>query len=317
MINIQKILRFQINNRLRKNAGFTLIELLVGMILAAIVITPLLSFMNNILATERQEQAKTNTEQQIQSAINYIAQDLKQAVYIYDADGLNNISSLASDTTSGIKDQIPPLAPAPGCDATLTCTPILVFWKREFQPDAITECTDDDSCATKDTFVYALVAYYLIKGNNADNWSNTARIGRFQIRDGVKDPSSPDSYFEPPSNGFQRFNLRSPSNTLKDKMNRWQKANDNYTDAVAPLVDFIAQNNTRLPNCPANTQQVPSTLAGGFYACVDSTNTTAQVYIQGNALARIQNDAACTEQQFIYCPVVNTYVQGRGLSNNN
>ena len=35
------------------------------------------------------------------------------------------------------------------------------------------------------TFVYSLVAYYLIKDNNA-TWSNGARIARWQIRDGVK-----------------------------------------------------------------------------------------------------------------------------------
>jgi len=41
-------------------------------------------------------------------------------------------------------------------------------------------------------FVYSLVAYYLIKDNQEDAiWSGAARIGRFQIKDGVQNPTIP------------------------------------------------------------------------------------------------------------------------------
>jgi len=55
---------FFFNNKLKASnltqapGGFTLIELLVAMILAALVITPLLGFMLNIMDTDRKEQAK-------------------------------------------------------------------------------------------------------------------------------------------------------------------------------------------------------------------------------------------------------------------
>ncbi|MUL36950.1 hypothetical protein BWI75_11490 [Gloeocapsopsis sp. AAB1 = 1H9] len=301
----------------KPNRGFTLIELLVGIVLAGLVITPLMTFMLNILATQRQEEAKANTEQEIQSTINYITQDLRQAIYIYDADGLNNTST---DISPGIRNQIPPLTPAPGCDTDANCTPVLVFWKREFKPEVFSQCTSKSiNCLANprlnDTFVYSLVAYYLVENQADGTNSTTARIARFQINDGVKDPRNSNSYIEPPDDGFQFFNLRVPGATLKDKMNRWQKANQNYTNSVATLVDFIDTSTSTKQNCPDNTQQVPA-VASGFYACVDSINTTAQVHLRGNAIARIRNEATC-DRTSGYCPSVSVQVQGRGLLSRN
>lgn len=292
-------------SKLNQKNGFTLVELLIAMVLSTLVLTPLMGFLLNIMDTERKEQAKVTSDQEIQSALDYIAQDLKQAVYIYDAEGLDKT---ANDRPTGIKDQIPPLVAAPGCEATtltFSCVPVLVFWKREFRPTQSQE----------DTFVYSLVAYYLIKGNNSNDWSNNARIGRFQITDGVMDANrnSSNNYIEVPSQGFQLFNLKGNGVTLQDKMNGWLKKNEVYTERVAILVDFIDQNNM-MPNCPANTQQVPSSLVGGFYACVDSSKTLAHVYIRGNALARIGSSASC-DSQSSYCPVASTQIQGRGILN--
>ncbi|PIG91365.1 hormogonium polysaccharide secretion pseudopilin HpsC [Gloeocapsopsis sp. IPPAS B-1203] len=312
MINLPKLLHIHT----KQNCGFTLIELLVGIVLAGLVVTPLMNFMLNILATQRQEEAKANTDQELQSTINYITQDLRQAIYIYDADGLNNNSN---NISPGIRNQIPPLAPAPGCDNEANCTPVLVFWKREFKPEAFSRCTSESiDCVTNtqldDTFVYSLVAYYLVASADSTN-STTARIARFQINDGVKDPRNSNNYTEPPHDGFQFFNLRVPGATLKDKMNRWQKANEDYTNSVATLVDFIDTSVNTKQNCPDNTQQVPA-VASGFYACVDSTNTTAQVHLRGNAIARIRNDATC-DRASVYCPTVSVQIQGRGLLSRN
>lgn len=318
MIDSLKLLRYiHTKHFYPTNRGFTLIELLVGIVLAGLVITPLMTFMLNILATQRQEEAKANTEQEIQSTINYITQDLRQAIYIYDADGLNNTST---DISPGIKNQIPPLAPAPGCDTDANCTPVLVFWKREFKPEVFSQCTNQSiNCLANtrlnDTFVYSLVAYYLVENPADGTNSTTARIARFQIDDGVKDPRNYNSYIEPPHAGFQFFNLRVPGATLKDKMNRWQKANENYTNSVATFVDFIDASASTKQNCPDNTQQVPA-VASGFYACVDSINTTAQVYLRGNAIARIRNEATC-DRTSVYCPNVSVQVQGRGLLSRN
>src|SRR5690242_12727598 len=87
------------------NGGLTLIELLVGIILAFLVITPLMGFMISVMDSDRKEQAKANTEQDIKAALDYIARDLQQAVYIYNAAGIASIrSQLLKSSTADEKN---------------------------------------------------------------------------------------------------------------------------------------------------------------------------------------------------------------------
>lgn len=332
----------------RKSAGFTLIELLVAIILAALVITPLLGFMINILSTDRKEQAKATSEQEIQTAADYIARDLQQAVYIYDAQALNNNLNLSNPTNSGIKNQLPSVSDG---------TPVLVFWKRELVPEAVpidsTNCktandtTREEKC--NDTFVYSLVAYYLIKDNNT-TWSDAARIARFQISDGVKDS---DGNYIPATEsrqardaGFAPFNL-GLSGSLRSKMNRWDgkttpatndpdedENDEDYTNTPQVLVDYIDHTTGNLPpneTCPSDsdtTDQDPEWTkvpdysnasvddkfkTNSFYACVYSSQNIARVYLRGNALARIQsNNITYDESTSSYFPTAKIQVEAIG-----
>lgn len=340
------ILRWLLSTQLKrspkqkKNGGFTLIELLVAMILAFLVITPLMGFMVSILNTDRQEQAKATSEQEIQTAIDYIVRDLQQAVYIYDANALNTNSNTDA-TQSGIKDQLPA-----GCDATkATCQPILVFWKRE-NIKAVTGYSNQD-----DSFVYSLVAYYLIQDNSGANttWSKAARIARFEIKDGVSNsnvtttcPNAYDTtstYSQCPDTGFQPLNLSAKGLTLQQKMNTWTKATADFTQVPLVLVDFIDQttetNGAPTVKCPASFTDpsdstktitwstIPadsSSTKTGFYACVVSVapgnKSVAQIYLRGNALARINNDdtkMVYNSNQSAYFPQVNVRVEGRSF----
>jgi len=60
MINPLRFLfnKLKASNLTQAPGGFTLIELLVAMILAALVITPLLGFMLNIMDTDRKNRQK-------------------------------------------------------------------------------------------------------------------------------------------------------------------------------------------------------------------------------------------------------------------
>lgn len=320
----------------RTNGGFTLIELLVAMVLAALVITPLMGFMINIMDTDRKEQAKATSDQELQVSLDYIAQDLQQAVYIYDGEGV-----------AAIQEQLPHYNDA-------TKVPVLVFWKRQVIKDAIRydgqSCSNDDVTAADcdDSFVYSLVAYYLIKDNknNDATWSGAAQIGRFQIKDGVQDPNYPiDKYGNPqyikdhqPDQGFKLFNLDAQANTLKGKMNQWQKEQADYQESTKVLVDFIDQSTSNVPSavdCSSvlgldssvndDTLRVPpssiDTLnTNSFYACVDSSRTLAQVYIRGNAFARISNnqiasDATYSSSRSVYFPTASVRLEGRGFLN--
>ncbi|MBW4605921.1 MAG: hormogonium polysaccharide secretion pseudopilin HpsC [Hassallia sp. WJT32-NPBG1] len=318
-------LKFIFNNLLKRSrsvqsvGGFTLIELLVAMLLAFLVITPLLGFMINVMDTDRKEQAKANSEQEIQAALDYITRDLQQAIYIYDANGIKAIAD-----TDATKSQLPP--------ANSNRVPVLVFWKREFVNQGVPIKTGE----IDDSFVYSLVAYYLIKDTNA-TWSKAARIARWQIKDGVTDdnvtaglctayPTKKYVSGQCPDAGFEGFNLEQ-AGSLEDKMNAWKKASATYTQVPIALVDFIDHTATTAapaktcptdPSSKVTLSQVPlSTLDSlqmtSFYACIDRVNTTAEVFLRGNALARMRNDNLNYDpNNTTYFPSASIKVQGHG-----
>ncbi|MDJ0736137.1 MAG: hormogonium polysaccharide secretion pseudopilin HpsC [Nostocaceae cyanobacterium] len=302
----------------KKTSGFTLAELLVALILGSLIITPLLGLMVNVLNTDNQEQAKLNSEQEIQSALDYITRDLQQAIYIYDATGIN-----------AIKDQLP------NSDKT-DRVPVLVFWKREFLDDAVVATNGGKD----DAFVYSLVAYYLIKDTNK-TWSNAARIARWEIRDGVEVtsggvdcPGYTSKYAKDycPSDGFSLFSLEGVG-TLEQKMNKWTKASEDYDKSPSVLVDYIDQTTSGMPDAtcsPDSTKpkitwsKLPQDIEGfkdrntakmtGFYACVDTDNTTAEIFIRGNAIARIDNNNLDYKgDKKNYFPSASIRVEGRGF----
>ncbi|MCC3427930.1 MAG: hypothetical protein JGK12_29440 [Microcoleus sp. PH2017_01_SCD_O_A] len=173
--------------------GMTLIELLIGTVMAFLILTPMLAFVVDMLNTDRREQVKANTEQDIQAAVDFIAQDLSQAIYIYDNIDING-GTRGTVAVTGIKSQLPPN------DATKI--PILVFWKRQqvkksvpidktVKPNQCKDTANVDKC--NDTYVLSLVAYYLFK-DKENIWCQPsgvtcpARIARYEIRDGVRKP---------------------------------------------------------------------------------------------------------------------------------
>ncbi|NEP50703.1 MAG: prepilin-type N-terminal cleavage/methylation domain-containing protein [Moorea sp. SIO3C2] len=346
MNSLRKLLLHQLKNNKPKvnHGGFTLIELLVAMIVAVLIIAPLLRFMITIVDTDRKEQAKATSEQEIQAAMDYIARDLEQAVYIYDNSGVERDHKEKDANNSGIKNQIPPFAKTTGCDEANTCTPVLVFWKRKYldREDTVdvngTQTEIRELTNGNDTFVYALVAYYLITEENP-TWSNIARIGRFEIRDQVvsENRDVADSEASP---GFQSFDLSKRGSSLKQKLNQWEKEDAAYTTQAQILVDYIDNTATGIePDCPSvfpqddpdlsNAEiqqkeedlQVPSQLNGGFYACVDADKKIAQLFLRGNALARLNNKEEDYEYKedkparSSYFPTVTMQIEGRGFLN--
>jgi type II secretory pathway pseudopilin PulG len=329
------------STRKNRDHGFTLVELLIGLVMAFLVLTPLFGLMISIMNTDEKEQAKTTSEQELQTAIDFITRDLQKAVYIYDSQGVtNNYNTIAAN--SGIRDSLPTVTGG---------VPILVFWKQELVSNVIptTESKKDDAS------IYSLVAYYLINSPSTI-WSNTARIARWQIKDGVRSPSDSGetcsgSYDESikfvvnkvnnvnvtcPSPGFSPFNLDISTGDLIQKMNQWQRSGS-FTNDPQVLVDFIDQtprNQTTVPNitpsCAQDANQpgvtitpISSATMTSFYACVsnyaDPKNqgqviSTVQIFIRGNALARIQtsNIDYKDKSQQTYFPTVSAIIQARG-----
>jgi type II secretory pathway component PulJ len=261
----------------KKMHGFTLIELLVAMLMATIIIGTLLTFLTNILETNRKEEAKVQSQEELQAAVDFIADDLQEAVFIYDADSLARLTGGNSSTACATTAATPGLSPT--CSqipAGTDKTPVLVFWKRSFYkedskvtafgrtgdtevrclPDPLNQTkTTATTCLGSDRFVYSLVAYYLIKDTNP-SYSNTSRIGRWEFKDGISSTcqniTTPAScapgvttvnsvnYWVPPDTDFRPFDL-SLAGTLSSKMSNWYRASNGYdsTDKIVTLVDFV------------------------------------------------------------------------------
>jgi Tfp pilus assembly protein PilW len=321
-------LKFILSTQLKRSginktiSGFTLIELLVAMVMAVLIITPLMTFMISVLDGDRKEQAKATSEQEIQAALDYIARDLQQAVYIYDADGVTRNTN-TTITSSGIADQIPPAKSAPNCNPTSgtspsVCTPILIFWKRELIADSvgITASTQTGTNAD-DGFAYSLVAYYLITNPNQttnSTWSQEARIGRLQLQ-GPVNATNANTTGGASDTGFNAPPLNKSGASLKEKMNQWQtalSASGSYTQRVETLIDYVST--TAPTSTPCSSPNLVGSQTSGFFACVDANEVLAQVYIRGNALARLQNNnLAYADNTKTYFPSSSIRVQGHGF----
>jgi hypothetical protein len=318
--------------------GMTLVELLVGAIMAFLILTPMLAFVVDMLNTDRREQVKSNTEQDIQAAVDFIAQDLSQAIYIYDQAGITAIKPTAELPTN------------------TTGTPILVFWKRQQIKNAVpinstvsaktpSACPPNGS-ECNDSYVLSLVAYYQIRDTTTTStWCQPSggtcptRIVRYEIRDGVKNPSSldpdnpyysltdskeyaPDEAFDP------RFDINNPKlNVTKAPGFTAPQVLVNYIDHSVPTQPLPNNECTTALGNPTDTTgvtptPVPETTlkianpdnTNSFYACVDTSKNIARVTIRGNSLRRIQTDADYDDKKAAYFPTASVQVQGLGAT---
>ncbi len=340
---LNQLLRYQLlsPSPATQRRGFTLIELLVVIIiigiLAVLVVSGLLTFVNSISQAERRELVKANAQQDMQDAVDFMVRDLQEAVYIYDAVGLS------STGTAGIADNIPPVGGAGNlggairCDSAATCRPVLAFWKRRAldrcdslagaggatrvgivtgqgfatgSRPATAALNSGVECARgNDTFVYSFVAYYIIRdpdANPSPTWSRSARIGRFEIRDGVSNPTvdttvNPGNRFNspaiPPDAGYLPFNLGNITadtriQSIDEAMRAWK------SDATLPA-SFSAYTPTTA--YPANSLQILT----DFVDDTPTTSTNPAVQNSINVLSRLlpipitgttpTPDAACAD----------------------
>lgn len=324
--------------------GMTLVELLVGSIMAFLIITPMLAFVVDMLNTDRREQVKSNTEQDIQAAVDFIAQDLSQAIYIYDNNPATGIPAIQNFL----------LTPADP-----NKTPILVFWKRQLLRNSLptTDGIEPAQCHTinnpcNDTYVLSLVAYYkIIETDSNSIWcqpsgtSCPSRIVRYQIQDGVRDPYSADPsqrYYttvtdaQRVSPAFNQgsatepgFDISKPTEkvTIPGSFTDQNVRGDvlvNYIDdsspgpSVTPNECTIAlgrpttQTGTTIPEDTLKITDRQNNI-NSFYACVDTARNVARVNIRGNSLRRFQPSGAYYDaNKSAYFPTASVQVQGRG-----
>lgn len=185
------------------------------------MVVTLLSFLLGVLDSDRKETAKSNAQEELQAAMSYIADDLQEATYIYGADALAAINdqlphrqgiadggtlSTECNANNGCTPVLvfwkryyyDPSSTRSYTNATsgsqiLGCMPYKDNPTSVPPTTALTNCTSSNAATNPYQVPYgmanytnSLVAYYLKSDANLNSstWSNTARILRWELKDG-------------------------------------------------------------------------------------------------------------------------------------
>ncbi|MGF1515412.1 MAG: prepilin-type N-terminal cleavage/methylation domain-containing protein [Elainellaceae cyanobacterium] len=288
------------------SSGFTLIELLVTVILAGGIVSGLMYLAVETLQSDQRESDRTETQRDMQLALTFMQSELRQAIYVYNAECLDGTDAECQGTANWGNLNLP-----------AGMTPVLAFWRLQPIPQAVQTAACSSGAPTNVPCLagnsYSLVVY---------SWK--------QRDPGPFDPSDP-------------FALRGQAGLFRSEMSITDTALTGYADPFnatpqfkgwpaagdAPvfsqpelLVDFVDDGNGSLaagdtPSCPAVTdvtyQLTPSdNIPRSFYACVsqpDSTigNQDVVIYLRGNAA---QRSGIMRENTFL--PPIETRVFIRG-----
>lgn len=184
----------------RKTAGFTLTELLVVVAIAGVIVSALMALVVELVGTEQRESTRTETQRSMQRALNYIAADLRQAVYIYGDEANPQDAASSPSYINYLPDEF----------VDDDFRPVLAFWKPrsidlEKRIASGSGLPDFDDCLTtfpdnnddqdvrlrrecqsiwKQRRAYSLVVYFQVpndEGNPDGKWKGQSRIARYEL----------------------------------------------------------------------------------------------------------------------------------------
>lgn len=329
------LLRTQRSARSHVSRGFTVIELVIGAFIGFMALSGLMYLMTQVLETEQRDVARTETQQEMSLALNFIREELQEAIYVYPGGCLNTLVSSdcparTTTLTSGLG--LP--------DGNTNNIPVLAFWKYEGLPyttsdplpapacttvpsSAVSECTTANVARNALT----LVLYTLRRNNDGTQWRGPARLVRYQLRKYA-------SLSTPPAMATNYANDPSDPNFLTWVCQDGTVANGcNITNNSNVLIDYVdfypaATAPTNIWPCPTNdpsnrysrSPRTPeiNTASDSFYACIaqpPEAETSidfmqdVQVFLRGNATTRAGLPA--TSRAPSYLPSVETRAQLR------
>lgn len=314
---LQVIQKLQLVKAKASKSGFTLVELLIATIMASIMITVLLGVVIDILNTNQRETSRTETQQEMQRALDYISADLRASVYIYDGECFEGTNPNCEGIFGNNKVQIPN-----------NSVPILAFWRLKELPDG---CNPDSpgrhaACATYATAsrTYSFVAYFLSRENPNNLWKGQARITRFEFNQFRSDGTAINPNYVDPGLLANRFLSWTPGGTVTPTAS----VNGQSYDV---LVDFADDTFNQAVSCPSSNyvltpNNTTLTSAGftdvrSFYACVkipdgnnpdtrlNEFNQDVLISIRGNAAGK----PGVRENSEQFLPVLQTQVLRRGV----
>jgi prepilin-type N-terminal cleavage/methylation domain-containing protein len=208
--SIRILLRFVLKGGDRQ--GFTLIELLVSMLIASLIVSGLLYGVVEILQTNQKDASRSDTQRDMQMAMDYIARDVREATYVY---GVTQATDPADPTKLLPKESclvgypdVETRGKGGKCTGLLSAVkgldnsenvPVLAFWKPEPLPVKIRDLckvqspnvgkpvSEGGSAALLATpcvaqRMYTLVIYSInTEKAGSFSWKGKARITRYQL----------------------------------------------------------------------------------------------------------------------------------------
>ncbi|GFE67631.1 type II secretion system protein J [Chroococcus sp. FPU101] len=312
------------NKRFKKRtkniSGFSLTEILIGLAISSMLMATLMYIMVDLMSNSQNDQARNATNEEMKQSLNYMAQELREATYVYTGEELEQSRVIQNTTIQPVKNFLPNFG--------ANTRPIVAFWKVESVPYSDTSATLPNSCTSFtgskvdecsavriEQRAYTLVVYIQSTNNTNNNWKGDSRIFRYQLRK-YSNPTNltqETGYVDPMINStFQQwpYNL----NLVSAQASLPTTTNSN----LIPLTDFAASptfansSTTTLDdhNCPTTQENgqflyKPSpygvtptggstnykpTNAKSFFACVrDASVNSAQgfnqdvfLYLRGN-----------------------------------
>lgn len=254
--------------------GFTLLELLISLVIASIVVSGLLYVVIELTKMDKREANLDQVQRDMNRAMEYIADDLQEAVYVY-TDPQKMATQLTTD---------------PDFPDSTDEVPILAFWRIDPLEDNLPTCNSTTMTASVleqcrvlsiRQAAYTLVVYVQKLNSASSNWSGQSRIIRYELskytnpiltnlaaKPGYRDPTQ----------------LGDPKALFKD----WEKGDGAFTSSAGGdanvLVDYV-----QAPTftSPVALNRAPLSDAGGacrgygtdingdpLYSIVPSTATT-------------------------------------------
>lgn len=183
----------------RSSSGFTLLELLVVTIIAGGIVTGLTYMVIQLTQADLRESSRSETQREMQMALDYISNELRQASYVYTGTCLQGATgSTPGDACAGLVNYIPASLSSNGS------VPILAFWRQLPLPQRLRDdCTDrpeqnpvinGEQAPCLNANSYALIVYALVRdssANDANNiWRGRARIVRYALTEFNNDGSA-------------------------------------------------------------------------------------------------------------------------------
>lgn len=187
---------FRLFSRRKKTAGFTLLELLAALAVGSIITIGLLAFLIQLLQANQRDAARSDTQRDIQAALDYIARDVREAVYVYDGECLTTPSSYTPATDCpGLRNYLPP--EVAGTATNAANLPVLAFWRVDPLPEPLlARCVSNAGAFSNGSGsafpaaiqgvpclsrrMYTLVVYSL-NWEQRDSVRGRARITRYQL----------------------------------------------------------------------------------------------------------------------------------------